>query len=139
MTKIPNPQLPALPDAITYGLYGYGWIGHLDEGWEAKAAWGRDGWDLGAWPYVIVAVFDDATAEVHAYATYVEGGINIKAYTTAEERDASIDEVAAFYWRNYNSGPEDLAPEGQPLAPHHRGPFSWSRLKVQTTQQRSQS
>lgn len=34
------------------------------EGWRAIAGWGRDGWDLGDWPYVVISVRTHRWCEV---------------------------------------------------------------------------
>jgi hypothetical protein len=48
----------ALPDLPDYAEEGYDWISRLSNGWYAVPGWGKDGWDLGNWPYVIVAFYD---------------------------------------------------------------------------------
>src|SRR5690242_19666271 len=37
-----------------------------EDGWQAVAGWGRNGWDLGNWPYVVISVRD--RVEVFGFA-----------------------------------------------------------------------
>ncbi len=124
-TSSPTPQdLPALPDNVWYS--GYDWIGALRRcGWHAVCSWGRDGWDLGCWPQVIVAHHDRPGC--YGLCLYVEGDLDLSAYPTREARDQATDRLAAYYWRYYQHGPTDLPASDTDLQPHHRGPFSWSR------------
>lgn len=43
------------------------------EGWKAVSGWGRDGWDLGDWPYVVVST-RDVPAVVETWETTRPGG-----------------------------------------------------------------
>jgi hypothetical protein len=54
----PNPfgELPALPNPLAGS--GYDWMGQLANAWHVVSAWGQDGWNLGNWPYVVVAHYD---------------------------------------------------------------------------------
>ncbi|WP_159944784.1 MULTISPECIES: hypothetical protein [unclassified Nocardiopsis] len=129
MSELKNPHLlvPVLP--IPTGD-GDEWRGSLSQGWEAIGKWGRDGWDMGYWPYSIVCRYDNAPA-VFALATYTEGDLTLRAWDDVAERDAALDEIAAWHWRHgWPDGPEDLPPEGEPLLPHQRGPFSWDRYHL---------
>lgn len=47
----PLSELPALPQR-GFGD-GYDWMSELQK-WAAIPGWGRDGWDMGSWPYVII-------------------------------------------------------------------------------------
>lgn len=120
------PEL--LPD---YGGEGYDWMEHLPRGWAPVAAWGRDGWDLGSWPYAIVVEYGDPEQGVYAVGTYVENDITVQRFETADEQYDAIDTIAEFYWRaDPSRGPRDL-PEGQGLLPHHRRPYRRSRADEQ--------
>lgn len=104
---------------------GYDWIERLPRGWHVVASWGEDGWDLGSWPYVVIAVFASSTEWAHA--VYVEGDISVHTHESQGELVAAIDEVAEFYWRTGQySSPDDL-PEGKGLLPRHRGPYGRKR------------
>jgi hypothetical protein len=113
---------------------GYGFIGVGEEnGWRAISAWGRDGWDLGDWPYVVYLFRDrvvepstldnDPATMAYERACYVEGDITIESFATAEDRERETDESALFYWRHQGASwlnrPEaDL-----------RGPYSRKRAE----------
>jgi len=105
---------------------GYSWIQEVAEHkpeWKAVPSWGRDGWDLGDWPFVIVMHRDADTFDV---LTFVEGDITILQFETKEGRDAETDRIALFYWLN-RSEPwaEGVTPEAIPE--HLRGPYSSER------------
>lgn len=104
-------ELPALPDGHAHGD-GYGWMGALGNGWGEVASWGRDGWDLGSWPYVVVAHLDDDKRGLYGTALYVEGDLFVEAWETRRERDLSTSATAVWYWRYYGRGPKDLPSEG---------------------------
>lgn len=116
-----EPQIPELP-RHTDGD-GYAWMKRLPRGWVPVASWGRDGWDLGSWPYAVVVEYRNAEQGVYAVGTYVEGDITVQRFETASEQYEAIDVLAEFYWRaNPSRGPQDL-PEGEGLLPHHRRPY----------------
>ncbi|MBF9135273.1 hypothetical protein I0C86_41215 [Plantactinospora sp. S1510] len=100
--------LPALP--YSYVGSGYDWMGGLAGGWYAVGVWGSDGWDLGNWPYVIVAHYDDG---VYGRVLYCEGDLTIEAYPEVDARDKATSDTAVFYWRHYGHGPKDLPAEGE--------------------------
>jgi hypothetical protein len=113
---------------------GHGWMDRLTgTGWYPVPDWGNSGWNLGRWPYVVIAAYDPPPdhPQVYGLATYVEGDIDVTSFPTRAERDAATDRIAAFYWRNYDTGPDDLAANDADLAPQHRGPFSWERLDTE--------
>jgi hypothetical protein len=116
-------EVPPLPERG--GGDGYDWLDRLDGGWHAIAGWGRDGWDLGDWPLVVVAHFNGRC--LFAVGVYIEGDVEVQAFTTREERDVATDEIATIWWRRQENGPEDLPPEGGGLLPHHRGHYRIGR------------
>ncbi len=101
MTQHTDPP-PPLPDPHRVGD-GYDWIDALTDGWRPVAAWGREGWDLGAWPLVIVAHHDGD--QLYSVGTYTEGDLDVQAFPTRAERDATTDHIAATWWRTFNNGP----------------------------------
>ncbi len=125
----PTPSrhdLPALPN-LTWNS-GYEWIGALCGGWYVVPTWGRSGWDLGAWPLVIIAHYDNPARPCFGLAVYVEGDLDVTAYPTRQARDEATDRHAAAWWRQLKDGPGDLPSSDNDLQPHHRGPFTRSRL-----------
>lgn len=116
---------------------GYDWIGRLDQPssrWQPVAAWGLRGWDLGSWPLVAVALFDDPVNNRFMVMQRTEGDLDIWERTSREERDGIVDLLAEWYWRVNHNGPDDLDqyPPGQ-LPPEYRGRFTWARLEEAKT------
>lgn len=90
-------------------------------GWRAVAGWGRDGWDLGDWPYVVYLFRGDVER-----ASYCEGDIVIETYASAEDRERATDTTALFYWQAHGEDwAEGVTPGDQPA--HLRGPYSSRR------------
>lgn len=82
---------------------GWGWIDATDNesDFQVVGLWGRDGWDLGCWPYVVFAVASHATGTgytYYGYATYVEGDLAAHWYSTEEARNLAISKEAWWYW-----------------------------------------
>ncbi len=97
---------------------GFDFISQAESaGWHAVAAWGKDGWDLGDWPYVVYC-FRGETER----ASYCEGDIVIERYADRESRERATDESAMFYWRSNDESWLDRDPADL------RGPFSRARL-----------
>lgn len=99
-------------------------------GWKAILNWGRDGWDLGSWPLVVV--YHRGELEI---AVDVEGDIDIDEFATREERDRKTDEVAFFYWKNHEEEWVDGIDSHEQMPANLRGRFSWRRLDEGTRQQ----
>lgn len=99
-------------------------------GWRTVSGWGRDGWDLGQWPYVVVYFRErDGAFET---AECVEGDAYVRRFPTDELRNAYVDTVAFWYWRHAHDaswveGFEDV----DELPKRLRGPFSWARLDAE--------
>jgi len=99
--------------------------------WSVIPSWGRDGWDLGSWPLVIMCHRTSGGAYELAY--YVEGDVRVYRYPARELRDAATDVLAFWHWRHaeeeWVAGIERVedAPE------HLRGAFSWDRLEQSKT------
>ncbi|HSL35278.1 MAG TPA: hypothetical protein VK883_00495, partial [Arthrobacter sp.] len=58
---------------------GYDWMELIGEhGWAVIPSWGSDGWDLGNWPYVMVAATRtaDSIGNLFGVATYCEGDVS---------------------------------------------------------------
>ena len=117
-----------LPPPSRASETGFDWINRLARGWHVEPVWGRDGWDLGAWPYVAVGLFVDTVHDRYAMTTYVEGDVTVQRYGSLGALHVAVNEVAEFHWRLGESrGPDDL-PEGKGLLAKHCGPFSQERL-----------
>ncbi|MGC0271237.1 hypothetical protein ACPROK_16940 (plasmid) [Glutamicibacter soli] len=103
--------VPATVERDVYGQ-GYDWIQSLEgSGWYEVPGWGRDGWDLGSWPYIIfaAAVASDEKGQLFGYCTYVEGDVTARWYRSCEARNLAISKEAFWYWASGQSdGPEAL-------------------------------
>jgi hypothetical protein len=78
---------------------GYNAMAHAERRrWHAIPSWGRDGYDLGSWPYVIVFFRNrEDTVDV---VEYVEGDSTQWSCPTREIRQAITDELAFFHWKH---------------------------------------
>ena len=124
----PAPKQPIPELRPHYNGDGHEWVERLPSGWEAVSSWGRDGWDLGAWPICVVAMYDNDQTHQYAVGIYTEGDVTVRHIPNQDELYFAVDQLAEWYWRNdYASGPNDLPPH-HGLLPPHRGPFSWRRL-----------
>jgi hypothetical protein len=123
---VPLPDLgdiPRPPQGDDYGD-GYDWMAEaLPAGWYAESAWGRDGWNLGAWPLVIVALYIDEEREHYAVATYVEGDVDVHRYKSRGALYVAVNRTAEY-------GAARGLPEGEGLLAHHTGPYpGWSESR----------
>ncbi|MGP5581694.1 hypothetical protein ACTXOF_14370 [Glutamicibacter arilaitensis] len=103
--------VPAIVGRDVYGE-GYDWMASLTgTSWNELSAWGRDGWDLGSWPYIIFAVAqaEDEQGKLFGYCTYVEGDVTARWYRTRDARSLAISKEAYWYWASGQAdGPEAL-------------------------------
>ncbi|WP_460467426.1 hypothetical protein [Calidifontibacter terrae] len=83
------PELPS-PDVARCGD-GYDWMDALD-GWQVVPLWGRDGYDLGRWPLLILAVATVGLADspVYGVATYIEGDVTVQAFNRPADTNDAI-------------------------------------------------
>lgn len=82
---------------------GWGWIDatNNENDFRVVGLWGRDGWDLGCWPYVVFATAEhpiDGGGTAYGYATYVEGDLDAHWYSSAAARDLAVSKEAWWYW-----------------------------------------
>lgn len=116
------------------------------QGWHVVSSWGRDGWDLGEWPYVTIYVRDinDGTLDggklrrIYQMQQITEGDHTVYAFDTPEDRDAAIDYLFLWYAAGRDWAPlgyeqrEDLdAGQMDDLDAKWRGAFSWGRLDAE--------
>lgn len=69
------------------------------QGWRVVSSWGRDGYDLGSWPYVMVFFRERRGFEI---AYYVERDVVCYVAPTKARREAIVDEIAFFHWKHQN-------------------------------------
>lgn len=97
-------QFETTPRAIWQDLRDAGCDGYdvmqtmVALGWTAVGSWGKDGWDLGSWPYVVVYWHDDCGG--YELLTWVEGDLTQYTFPTKELRQDKTDEIAFFYWKH---------------------------------------
>lgn len=108
---------------------GYDWMGTLPgTGWVALPSWGSQGWDAGAWPYIVftVARHRDQVGELFGYGTYVEGDTRSHWFRSQDQCFAAITEEVFFHWKNGQSdGPADLPETTADLPARYRQPYDW--------------
>lgn len=120
-------------------------------GWIPVPGWGRDGWDLGDWPYVAISVRNQEGAKPEQHyqlLTVVEGDHDVYAFASQEDRTAAVDYL--FLWYGIGKSYDDWTPlglnevweegvlvrdtralldAGELEIPRRvRGPFSWGRV-----------
>lgn len=120
------PELPA----DTRAGDGYDWMDTLPgSGWVALPSWASEGWDAGAWPYIIftVARHRDEEGELFGYGTYVEGGTSSRWFRSQESCFEAITDEVFFHWKNGQShGPENLPATAAELSSGDRLPYDWA-------------
>jgi hypothetical protein len=67
-------------------------------GWHANAGWGRDGWNLGDWPYVVIYTREFADDQ-HPFGVMqiVEGDRTVYAFASKADQDAALDYLFLWY------------------------------------------
>ena len=97
-------------------------------GWTAIPSWGLEGWDLGAWPLVVV--FHRQSADGFELAYDVEGDVTVYRYSTRELRDAATDCLAFWHWKHYRAEWVHDVDSIDDAPDRLRGRFSWERLNT---------
>jgi hypothetical protein len=95
-------------------------------GWHAVPSWGRDGWDLGSWPLVVI--FHRRSDVGYELAYNVEGDITVYRYATRELLDTATDYLAFWHWKHEDESWVAGVDSVEVAPAHLRGPFSWARL-----------
>jgi hypothetical protein len=99
-------------------------------GWDAIPAWGRDGWDLGSWPLVVI--FHRHRAGAYELAENVEGDATVWRFPTRELRDAATDLLAFTHWQHEGEDWVDGYATAADAPDHLRGPYSRDRTERET-------
>ena len=101
---------------------GYDWMELIEEhGWAVLSSW-----DLGQWPYVMVAATRtaDSIGNLFGIATYCEGDVTCTYYRTKARLWDAITEQAFFHWKNGQAqGPADLPEAAAELPSRYRMPY----------------
>lgn len=97
-------------------------------GWATIALWGKDGYDFGAWPYVIGFVRSADNGQGgrrFGFGLYTEGDTKTTYYDTREQVVEAISREAHWAWVNgQSSGPANLPEKFEDLAEEYRQPFN---------------
>lgn len=128
-TKDTNEVIHEIPVLRDYHMNdGYDWIALIEaEGWAVIPGWGCDGWNLGQWPYVMVAGIRtaDSIGNLFGVATYCEGDVTTEYYRTQARQWDAITEHAFFHWKNGQAqGPADLPEAAAELPSRYRMPYT---------------
>lgn len=82
-------------------------------GWRAIAGWGRDGWDLGDWPYVVIyASKMGEPGRPFGLMQICEGDRTVYAFATEADRDAAVDYLFLWYAAGQSWAPVGYADRG---------------------------
>jgi hypothetical protein len=126
------------------GYAGEEWIERVIawSGWSLPPSWGRDGYNLGDWPLVVIAhhVYrTDDGGKRYDLAQRIEGDVTVWTFEDPAAMFSATDRLAEYWWRQAPDtfGPrlqEALAatPRGEFLPAEFRGPFSRARLSTET-------
>lgn len=105
---------------------GYDWMDEaMRDGWRMVASWGRDGWDMGDWPYVVIGYrkLPDAT---YVSIQRIEGDLQAWHHTNKDTLTAHLDGLARRWWKRNGNGPGDLNSDAA------KGWYSAARLNERT-------
>ena len=94
-------------------------------GWNAVAAWGGQGWDLGEWPYAVI--FHRTRDGACELAENVEGDVTMYSYPTRALRDRATDAMAFFHWRLHDEEWVTGLANAEDMPATLCGPFSRER------------
>lgn len=97
-------------------------------GWIATPLWGSEGWDLGAWPLVVI--FHRQSTDGFELAYDVEGDVSVYRYSTRELRDAATDCLAFWHWKHDGADWVNGIDSVEDAPDRLRGPFSWERFNA---------
>ena len=105
------------------------------QGWKTHASWGRDGWDLGQWPYVTIHL--RTTGGRYEVLTITEGDHEVYAFTSEADQHAAVDYLFLWYaayqeWCPVRGeqGREALDSGAVDVDAKYRGPSSATRLAI---------
>lgn len=114
-------------DEDGYSIEGYDWMDAAARTrWITLSSWGKDGWDAGQWPYVILTVAKgtDENGTFFGMTTYCEGDLETSFYRTQAAQWDAISRWCHWNWTNgQGRGPEGLPKEFDECGPEIRRPF----------------
>ncbi|MBG0741103.1 hypothetical protein IV500_17165 [Paeniglutamicibacter antarcticus] len=110
-----------------YNGDGYDWMGRVEaRGWQVISGWGCDGWDLGSWPYIMIAGTRtrDEAGELWGMASYCEGDVTTTWHRTRDAHWEEISRHAHFHWQSGQSdGPATLPATAEKMPPEWKRPY----------------
>ena len=121
-------------DKDGYSLDGYDWMdAAATTNWYSISGWGKDGWDAGSWPYVILTLAkgQDEVGPFYGMTTYCEGDLSTTFYRSQMEQWKAITAWCHWNWKHSGEAwakdlpekPEDLDREvyGRPFGDEYDG------------------
>lgn len=113
-------------------------------GWHPVPGWGRDGWDLGNWPYVVIytrtsnpgTISGGKLVRTYELMQICEGDRTVYAFASEQDRTAATDYLFLWYSADEDWSPvtwqtrEQLDKGEIAVDPKFRGPFSWKRAEA---------
>lgn len=115
-------------------------------GWKTLSGWGRSGWDLGEWPYVVLSIRPADDGAWHLLSV-CEGDHAYYQFATEADLHAAIDYL--FLWYAAGKDParyehsigweqrEALDRGEVEVDIRFRGPFSWERCDAEREESQS--
>lgn len=128
VTTLDTREPVTAPVLLDYHMNGgYDWMDEVTYlGWATPGLWGAEGWDLGQWPYVIVATRTHETEDgpLYGFATYVEGDVQTRWYRQQPRCWEAISAEAFGWWQLNGHGPTPLPETAAGLPEDLRRPFT---------------
>lgn len=129
VTTADTHERVTVPVLLDYHLNdGYDWQDEVTRrGWATPGVWGSEGWNLGQWPYIIVATrtAETDTGMLHACAVYVEGDVDTRWFRQQERCWDAISTIAFDCWKRHEArGPRCLPEHADDMPDALRRPFT---------------
>jgi hypothetical protein len=106
---------------------GYDWMEDARHaGFRIIASWGSDGWDMGDWPYVIIA-YQRLPDGTYVDLMRIEGDLRAWHHKDHATLTAHLDKLAHSWWSRNDNGPDDLNTDAA------RGWYNAKRLAERAT------
>jgi hypothetical protein len=128
MTPEEQAQYKTEPDAFWGAAFmydGYSMMAIAEaRNWETIGGWGKAGWNLGYWPYVII-FFRDREGFFDVLE-YCEGDVTMWACPTAEIREEITNGLALYHWKHNEYSAPDAIKEYETLEQlpdEYKGPY----------------
>lgn len=127
-TKDTNETVRFMPPPPDHWGDGYEWMNDVapTAGWHPCSGWGKDGWDAGSWPYVILTLAkgQDEAGPFFGITTYCEGDLSTSFYRKQSEQWKAITEWCRWNWEHGQSdGPTLTAEEVEADRERYGRPF----------------